>query len=89
MKLLQDLTVDKTFACGTVLVDREDISEHCKHAILEKGDSKFIKNGDVLAVHWKDKRDVSAMSSIHGNGTQLVKRIRDNNDITKPNIIVG
>ena len=28
------------------------------------------------------------MSSIHGNGTQLVKRIGDNNNITKPNIIV-
>ena len=28
------------------------------------------------------------MSSIHGNGTQLVKRVGDNNNITKPNIIV-
>ena len=88
MKLLQDLAIHKTFACGTVRVDRGDFPQDFKDAHLEKGASKFIKNGSVLAVHWKDKRDVFAMSSIHGNGTQLVKRRGDNNDITKPTIIV-
>ena len=48
LKLLQDLAVHKTFARGTVRIDR-DFPEHFKYVILEKGDSKFIKNGDVLA----------------------------------------
>jgi hypothetical protein len=88
LKLLQDLALHKTFACGTIRVDRGDFPEQYKYAKLEKGDSKFIKNDDILAVHWKDKRDVFAMSSMHGNGTELVERRGENNNITKPSMIL-
>lgn len=88
LKLLPDLLLRKIFACGTVRVDRGDFPKRFKYAKLENGDSKFIKNDDIFAVNWKDKRDVLAMSSVHGNGTELVQRRGENNNITKPSMIL-
>ena len=88
LKLLQDLALRNTLACGTIRIYRGHFPGNFKSAKLETGDPMFIKNNDILAVHWKDKWDVFAMSSIHGNTTELVERRGENNNITKPSMII-
>ena len=45
-----------------------------------------MKDGNTVAVHWKDKRDVYAMSAIHGLELESVER-RNGDLLEKPKII--
>ena len=65
-KLVNDLKNKSTFSCGTVWVDWGVFPIVFKKSKLEKNKSKFLEAGNIVAVHWKDKRDVYAMSAIHG-----------------------
>ena len=65
LKLLKDLESRGTFACGTVRVDRGDFPKAFKKAKLATGQTHFMNNDSVVAVHWCDKRDVFAMSTMH------------------------
>ena len=85
LKLLQDLEKRKTYACGTVRINRGEFPQSFKEAKLEVGDSIFIRINNILAVHWKDKRDVFVMSSIHGNGEDMIQRYKG--EISKPTMI--
>ena len=84
--LLKDLLIRKTFACGTVRVNRGEFPSSFKTAKLKPGTSLYIKNeNNILAVHWKDKRDVFVMSSFHGNSESKI--IRHRGEIIKPDVI--
>ena len=68
--LYQELYGKKTLACGTVRQDRKGMPE----ALMTKntsgyarGQSTFLKYESVTLVRWKDKRDVFALSTFHGN----------------------
>ena len=52
-------------ACGTMKSDRGRFPEDFK-GNLQQGESRFLRVGKLMAVHWKDKRDVYALSTIHG-----------------------
>ena len=43
--------------------------------------------GNLVAAHWRDKRDVYACSIIQGTGAEIVERKHDDS-ITKPKIII-
>ena len=85
LKLIQDLENRKTYACGTVRSNRGEFPKQFKEAKLDVGESLFIQIGNILAVHWKDKRDVFVMTSIHGNDTQIITRHKG--EVTKPDMI--
>ena len=74
-----------TFSCGTIRKDRGKFPA-AFDANLERGESLFMRTGNVMAVHWKDKKDVYCLSSIHGTKTLAVAR-KAGDEITKPEII--
>jgi hypothetical protein len=73
-RLVADLAIHQTFACGTIRADRGKFPNEFRKGSIAKESSKFIRNGNIVAVHWKDKRDVFVVSSIHGNGSQHIER---------------
>ena len=72
-KLLLDLEAKSNFCCGAVRMDRGQFSQQFKTAKLQRGESILLKNGNIVAVHWFDKRDGFAMSTIHGTGNVEVE----------------
>ena len=73
-KLVNNLKNKNTFSCGTIRVDRGLFPIELKKSKLEKNKSKFLEAENIVAVYWKDKRDVYAMSAIHGSEIKLVER---------------
>ena len=74
--LFENLKRNGTYACGTI---RKNRGEFPKTFIEEKptrGNSSYVKrkDGNVLVVHWFDKRDVFVLSSIHDTGDVDIKR---------------
>lgn len=58
IQLLQDLATKDIFCCGTIRADRGQFPEEFKKCKLDRGKSEFISNGNnLLAVHWKHKRE--------------------------------
>ena len=50
--------------------------------VYSVGSSLFFRNENILAAHWKDKSDVFALLSFHGNIIETIQRYSC--DITKP-----
>ena len=46
-----------------------------------------MRIGNLVAVHWCEKRDIYACSTIQGNGAEIVER-KHGDSITKPKIII-
>ena len=84
-KLVNDPKNKSTFSCDTIRVDRGLFPVEFKKSKLEKNKSRFLEAGNIVAVYWKDQRDVYAMSAIHGSKIELVEK--QNNDLVeKPRI---
>ena len=69
-KLLKDLLVVGTYACGTMLHNRvgypqqlKDIKQFNKTAA--RGGMRWVRMTNILCVQWKDNRVVSILSTIH------------------------
>lgn len=84
-KLVDDLQKRQTYACGTLRKGRAEFSNEYKSEILKVGELHYLVRDNVIAVHWKDKRDVFALSSHHAPGETVIKRF--SGDIAKPNLI--
>ncbi|CAC5395945.1 unnamed protein product [Mytilus coruscus] len=71
-----------TGACGTVRHNRrglpKDLMTKKPVNITQRGDSQFRQKGAVAATVWKDKKNVSVISTIHDNGSTEVSRIVQN-----------
>lgn len=69
-QLFKELLNDGTLACGTVRNNRKGFPPALKEN-LDRSQSLFLKSemkeGFMTVVHWKHKRDVNALSTIHGN----------------------
>ena len=78
-----DLENKGTLAVGTVRNNRIGMPDAMRHpnVNLQRGQSEFLKTGNLTAVHWKDKRDVYALSTAHGNEVSEVMPF-------KPHLIV-
>jgi len=65
--LYDDLTQKKIFCCGTVRLHREGMPKDLKPKTLrmKRGDIQVRTRGDLMAVVWKDKRDVCLLTNIH------------------------
>ena len=85
LKLIQELEKRKTYACGTVRINRGEFPKAFKVANLDVGSSTYLRMNYILAVHWKDKRDVFVLSSIHGNKEETIQSHKGEN--SKPTMI--
>ena len=67
-------------SCDTVRVDWGQFPTEFKRAKLQKEQSNFLKYGNIVAVYWKDKRDVNVSNPrfrnrVDRNGN-LVEKIK-------------
>lgn len=85
--LCQYLHENNTGTCGTVREDRKYMAKFPKNQRAGQVDRKKCEN--VLAVKWKDKRSVTALSTLHTGAMQdSGKKTRDNQPIMKPDLIL-
>ena len=85
VKLFQDPEIENIYACGTIHKDQGNFLPEF-HRDLERGQSIYLWSGNLTAVHWKDKRDMYCLSTIHGTNESLIQR-RAGDPITKPEIV--
>lgn len=81
-----------THAIGTALKSRFDMPIDFRSAILNKNEAIYRSANGVLAVMWKDKKDVVVLSTLHSDlkfdETQNRKRKRGvQEEIKKPEVI--
>ncbi|XP_038056346.1 piggyBac transposable element-derived protein 4-like [Patiria miniata] len=78
-------------SCGTVRVNRIGFPKELKpkpREKFEKGSMEFRKCGNLTAVRWKDKRDVTALSTIHCNDVQVIPPRRDEANEVKKHLMI-
>ena len=83
-KLFSDLAEMQTYACGTIRKNRGQFPESFKDKKLARGESVYISDDNLLAVHWFDKRDVFVLSSIQNTGNVEVCRRGSDEPFSKP-----
>ena len=90
--LCQQLLESAILSCGTMRVNRRGLPEDIKPAPRDgfrQGDILFWKCGSLTAVHWKDKRAITAISTLHGNDVTIIPARRDEQTgVQNPTMIV-
>ena len=77
-RLFKHLSENGTVACGNAIGNRLMVPQSLKEEPLEKGDYAFRRNGNVLMVRYKDKKEIYLLSAIHEiKMEKLPKRGRD------------
>ena len=64
-RLFKHLSENGTVACGTAIGNRLKVPQSLKEEPLEKGDYPFRRNGNMLMVRYKDKKEIYFLSTIH------------------------
>ena len=75
-----------TYACGTVRLNRKGLPMSLKRTRLRQGQGTFRRNGSLLALKYRDKRDVSVLTTIHDAKCQVFEGRRGR--VLKPTCIV-
>lgn len=80
-QLFLDLLSCKTFACGTTAENRRGYPKELKSGkkqwgkSSQRGDCRWVRVNNMLALQWKDSKVVSALSTVHkGNQVTQCKR---------------
>jgi hypothetical protein len=90
-ELFQELDLLNTYACGTLRKNRVGVPDALKRTFLKlkKGEIIFRRNDKLLAVKYRDQRDVHMLSTIHqATVSVLTKTDRNGDPIVKPTCIV-
>ena len=65
-ELFLELHYLETFACGTVRGGRKNLPKAVtKVKLKKKGDCVFRRNGTLLCLKWRRKKDVTMLTTIH------------------------
>ena len=87
-QLYVDLLKHKTGACGTVRSNRLGFPKQLQGKMkMKRGEAKFLQCKEITAVRWFDKRDVFALSSLHGNEMVAVTCRGNSEPVNKPKLI--
>ena len=65
VRLFQDLYLQKTVAVGTCMTNRRGLPKDLIKRKLAKGDVAASRHGSILALKWRDKREVFMLSTKH------------------------
>lgn len=82
----------KTLACGTTRKDRRGFPKELKEPRWEKkakrGDIRWMRDGKILYLQWKDRRVVNMISTIHTANKKVVakRRVRSGNTWTQVSV---
>jgi hypothetical protein len=68
--LLTDLLKQSILACGTIISSRKGFPHELKNLkqwekTSKRGDIRWVRKEEVLAIQWKDNKTVSLVSTIH------------------------
>jgi Transposase IS4 len=74
-------------AYGTVRVTRTGLPDEIKRIKLTNGENIVWIKGKLMALKWKDKRDLCMLSTIH-NGHMVNVKTRGNKELLKPDVVV-
>ena len=107
-QLMKDLKGKGIFSCGTVRSNRKGFPKEFKDTVkkwekaAERGDVRWVRDGEVVIMQWKDNKAVSVMSSFHAghehtttkrntrvNGERKVKIIQQPNAVHQYNQYMG
>ena len=88
-ELIEKLLERKTHGCGTVRKDCWGLPKAVSKAKLTKrGETVFCRKGNLLALKWKDKRDVYILTGIHkADSVVSLKRTYKGEKIRKPEAV--
>lgn len=87
-QLLQFLGERKTYGCGTVRKNRRGLPLAVTNAKLKKGEIVFRRKNQLLALKWKDKRDVYILSSLHKANNLISNKVDHRGEkIIKPEAV--
>ncbi|KAI4474221.1 hypothetical protein M0804_014960 [Polistes exclamans] len=64
-KLFRDLYKRKTNVCGTVRINRKEMSRKLKSHVLQQGEATIFTTKEMAAIKWKDKKDVVMLTTMH------------------------
>lgn len=99
MDLAQELCNMKVHLTGTILRNRKGLPLMIKKRKngtrnvlkLKRGDMKaYRKNDRFSVIHWKDKNEVTMLSTLYDNSTQVIQRTRKQGvveDVVKPTVV--
>lgn len=74
-QLADILVANKTDIYGTVRLNRKEMPPAIKDVKLKKGEVVAFRRGKVMTLRWKDKKDVTLLSTIHNaKMLQITKR---------------
>ncbi|XP_068115954.1 piggyBac transposable element-derived protein 4-like [Hyperolius riggenbachi] len=76
-----------TDACGTVRPNRREMPTSFGKQKLKPGDIAAWQKGKMLALRWRDKKDVCLLSRVHDTSTVPTKT-RGGKEIQKPQVVV-
>ncbi|XP_040210225.1 piggyBac transposable element-derived protein 4-like [Rana temporaria] len=65
--LFHHLYQQKTLACGIVRASRGGLPQRLVTTRLQRGESMSLRNNEVLALKWRNKKNVYVLSSIHND----------------------
>ena len=86
--LFRQLLRETTYACGTVRQNRKGLPEALKEAKIKSGQSVWRRSDDaLLALKWKDKKDVFMLSSIHKANQKQTRFNFQNEAVVKPVVV--
>jgi len=65
--LFDDLAKKQIYCCGTVRANRRGMPQHLapKTTKLKRGDIRVKTRADLMAIVWRDKRDIYMLMNIH------------------------
>jgi len=87
-ELVDILVQRKTDVYGTVRPNRRDMPKSMPKTKLQRGDVAAWQRGKVIALKWKDKKDVHLLSTVHDASTTIV-RVRGDKEVSKPVAVVA
>ena len=88
-ELLTLLEARRTLGCGTVRKDRKSLPSSISSCRLKPGQVIFRRKGNLLALKWKDKREVYVLSAFHKANQVITKKIsyKTQKPVIKPELV--
>ncbi|XP_068117048.1 piggyBac transposable element-derived protein 4-like [Hyperolius riggenbachi] len=86
-ELIEVLLHNRTDCYGTVRPNRRDMPTSFGAKKLKPGDIVAWQKGKILALRWRDKKDVCLMSTVHNTATVTV-HTRGGKEVVKPQLVL-
>lgn len=88
-QLADFLVKRQTDTYGTLKSTRKEVPSEIRNKKLKKGDVIAFQRGKVMAMKWKDKKDVCLLSTIHNTHQENTsKTANDGTQIKKPKVVI-